>query len=181
MINTKNQITEYHTGDEFHVDYTLAQYLSKELGFALVGYYYQQITDDESPTLDEVDAANRAVGLPTYDGFKSKGAAVGPAIMYTPKIGGKDVNFIRQSYPNPNDDKGIPKYYALFGPKVTGSTIAPLKSAGVVTVRLLGSLVCTVHVPSPLSVPPFSFQPVGTPATATETLRHDPLDCSGRD
>jgi hypothetical protein len=27
----------------------------------------------------------------------------------------KDVNFIRQAYPNPNTDKGIPKYYALFG------------------------------------------------------------------
>ena len=35
----------------------------------------------------------------------------------------KDVNFIRQSYPNPNDDKAIPKYYALFGPTVSGSTI----------------------------------------------------------
>ena len=29
----------------------------------------------------------------------------------------KDVNFIRQSYPNPNDDKAIPRYYALFGPQ----------------------------------------------------------------
>jgi len=29
----------------------------------------------------------------------------------------KDVNFIRQSYPNPNDDKGIPRYYAIFGPR----------------------------------------------------------------
>ena len=27
----------------------------------------------------------------------------------------KDVNYIRQAYPNPNSDKGIPKYYALFG------------------------------------------------------------------
>ncbi len=35
----------------------------------------------------------------------------------------KDVNFIRQAYPNPNDDKGIPRYYALFGPTVNGSTI----------------------------------------------------------
>lgn len=35
----------------------------------------------------------------------------------------KDVNFIRQSYPNPNNDKGIPKYYALFGPTVNGGTI----------------------------------------------------------
>lgn len=29
----------------------------------------------------------------------------------------KDVSFIRQSYPNPNEDKGIPRYYALFGPR----------------------------------------------------------------
>lgn len=35
----------------------------------------------------------------------------------------KDVNYIRQAYPNPNDDKGIPKYYALFGPTVNGTTI----------------------------------------------------------
>ena len=35
----------------------------------------------------------------------------------------KDVNFIRQSYPNPTTDIGIPKYYALFGPTVTSSTI----------------------------------------------------------
>jgi hypothetical protein len=34
----------------------------------------------------------------------------------------KDVNFIRQAYPTPND-KGVPKYYALFGPTVSGSTI----------------------------------------------------------
>ena len=35
----------------------------------------------------------------------------------------KDVNFIRQAYPNPNTDKAIPKYYALFGPTVAGATI----------------------------------------------------------
>lgn len=34
----------------------------------------------------------------------------------------KDVNFIRQAYPSPNDT-GAPKYYALFGPTVAGSTI----------------------------------------------------------
>jgi len=32
----------------------------------------------------------------------------------------KDVNFIRQAYPNPNDT-AIPKYYALFGPTTTNS------------------------------------------------------------
>ena len=35
----------------------------------------------------------------------------------------KDVNFIRQAYPNPTTDVGIPKYYALFGPTVNGTTI----------------------------------------------------------
>jgi hypothetical protein len=34
----------------------------------------------------------------------------------------KDVNFIRQCYPNPTD-YGTPKYYALFGPTVTGGAI----------------------------------------------------------
>ena len=34
----------------------------------------------------------------------------------------KDVNFIRQSYPNPNDT-GLPKYYALFGPAISNSLI----------------------------------------------------------
>lgn len=35
----------------------------------------------------------------------------------------KDVNFIRQAYPSPTDT-AIPKYYALFGPTVTGTTIS---------------------------------------------------------
>jgi hypothetical protein len=35
----------------------------------------------------------------------------------------KDVNFIRQAYPNPTSDIGLPKYYALFGPTVNGGTI----------------------------------------------------------
>ena len=34
----------------------------------------------------------------------------------------KDVNFIRQAYPMPSDT-GLPRYYALFGPTVSGSTI----------------------------------------------------------
>ena len=34
----------------------------------------------------------------------------------------KDVNFIREAYPTPNAT-GAPRYYALFGPTVSGSTI----------------------------------------------------------
>ncbi len=34
----------------------------------------------------------------------------------------KDVNFIRQAYPDP-DDLGAPKYYAIFGPAVNGTIV----------------------------------------------------------
>ena len=34
----------------------------------------------------------------------------------------KDVNFIRQAYPNPTTDTGLPKYYALFGPTTTSGS-----------------------------------------------------------
>jgi hypothetical protein len=34
----------------------------------------------------------------------------------------KDVNFIRQAYPTPNDT-GVPRYYALFGPTTSGTSI----------------------------------------------------------
>jgi hypothetical protein len=35
----------------------------------------------------------------------------------------KDVNFMREAYPNPTST-GTPKYYGLFGPAVSGSTIS---------------------------------------------------------
>ena len=35
----------------------------------------------------------------------------------------KDVNFIRQAYPTPNDT-GVPKYYALFGPTITNGSVS---------------------------------------------------------
>ena len=33
----------------------------------------------------------------------------------------KDVNYLREAYPNPNS-AGLPKYYALFGPTISGGT-----------------------------------------------------------
>lgn len=94
MINTKNQATNYKTGNEFHIDYTLAQYLSRQFGLGIVGYYYKQTTDDESPLLDEINAINKAVGLATPGGYRSKGASIGPAVLWSPSIGGKEVNLI---------------------------------------------------------------------------------------
>lgn len=37
----------------------------------------------------------------------------------------KDVNFIRETYPNPNDT-GLPRYYAIFGPQTANSSVLTL-------------------------------------------------------
>jgi hypothetical protein len=109
MINTRNRKSWYKTGDEFHVDVTLAQYLSKKFGVGAVGYYYQQMTDDKNASLDEIDNFNAMFGLPGTDGFRSKGYAVGPALIFTPSIGSKDVNIIAKwlhEYSNGNRLEG---------------------------------------------------------------------------
>src|SRR4051794_35882990 len=49
---------------------------------------------------------------------------------------------------------------------VVGKTLAPVKSVAVVIVNVLGSLVCTVQVPSLFLIPSFSDQSDGPPATA---------------
>ncbi|MEI6207124.1 MAG: transporter [Desulfuromonadales bacterium] len=46
-FNTKNSDTDYLTGHEFHVDYALGKKIDK-FTFGGAGYYYQQVTDDES-------------------------------------------------------------------------------------------------------------------------------------
>jgi hypothetical protein len=91
MLNEKNQATDYRTGDEFHIDATIAQYFSESFGIGVIGYYYHQVTDDESPTLDAINEGNRASGLETPDGYKSESLGVGPAIMWSPA---KDLQII---------------------------------------------------------------------------------------
>lgn len=46
-INTRNDESGYRSGQEFHVDYTLAKKLGN-LSAGLGGYYYQQTTDDDA-------------------------------------------------------------------------------------------------------------------------------------
>jgi len=82
MINSKNQATDYKTGEEFHIDYAINQYFSESFAIGITGYYYQQITDDSSPSLDAINQTNSSLGLSTPDGYKSNGAGVGPAIMF---------------------------------------------------------------------------------------------------
>lgn len=73
-FNTKNQDTDYLSGQEFHFDYTVGYHVNKDWALGLGGYYYQQITDDE---------LHGSKVAP--DGFKGQVFAVGPQAMYNYK------------------------------------------------------------------------------------------------
>jgi hypothetical protein len=61
-----------------------------------------------------VTANNKYLGCPN-DFLAPYSLAVIDATGAYEYLLNKDVNFIRQAYPNPSTDVGIPKYYALFG------------------------------------------------------------------
>jgi hypothetical protein len=104
MSNTENDATQYQSGDEFHLDYTVAQHFSEEFGIGVTGYYYNQLSNDESPLLDRLrqirDTQNRirsALGqpaLPGVGGFQGESAGVGPILRYSPKFGDRQIHFI---------------------------------------------------------------------------------------
>lgn len=89
-FNTENEDTDYKTGDEFHLEYTLAQHFSEKLAVGAVGYIYHQITDDSG---DGYDGLNTMLGK-DLDGYKSSSAGIGPAVMWTPEVGGRQLNLI---------------------------------------------------------------------------------------
>jgi hypothetical protein len=46
IINSINPATQYQSGQEFHLDVNIGQYLTETFGVGLVGYAYQQTTGD---------------------------------------------------------------------------------------------------------------------------------------
>jgi hypothetical protein len=84
LFNERNSDTNYRTGNEFHLDALLGQYFSESFGVGLVGYYYEQISDDDGTIIGWIDGAN----------FQSEGAGFGPAVLYSFKAGERSINLI---------------------------------------------------------------------------------------
>ena len=77
-LSTKNDKTDYQSGDVLHLDATLAQHLPLLGGFIGVGanaFYYQQVTGDSGSGANLGDFEGRTVG-------------VGPVLSYAMKVGG---------------------------------------------------------------------------------------------
>jgi hypothetical protein len=67
--NFKNQDTQYQNGIDFHFDWGASHFLSKQVFVGLVGYAYEQITDDFGQN-------------PILGGFRSRVIGIGPQIGY---------------------------------------------------------------------------------------------------
>ncbi|MGF6306283.1 hypothetical protein ABIB82_000297 [Bradyrhizobium sp. i1.8.4] len=74
--NFKNPTTQYQSGIDFHFDWGASHFLSKQLFVGLVGYAYQQITDDFG-------------AAPFLGGFRSRVFGAGPQLGYLFPIGDK--------------------------------------------------------------------------------------------
>src|SRR5882724_8990322 len=67
--NFKNPDTQYQSGIDFHFDWGVSQFLSKQVFVGFVGYAYQQITDDFGQP-------------PILGGFRSRVLGIGPQLGY---------------------------------------------------------------------------------------------------
>lgn len=72
--NFKNPDTQYRSGIDFHFDWGASKFLSKHAFVGLVGYAYQQITDDSGQ-------------LPILGPFRSRVLGIGPQFGYLFPVG----------------------------------------------------------------------------------------------
>jgi hypothetical protein len=72
--NLKNEFSGYQNGVDFHLDWGTSHFVTKQLQLGLVGYYFQQVTDD--------------IGAPpALDGFRSRVTGIGPQIGFLFPVG----------------------------------------------------------------------------------------------
>ena len=81
IYNTENNDTDYQSGQELHLDLVFNQFLSETFAVGLHGFFLKQITGDSGS------------GAILGD-FKAEASGVGPALLWSTKIGGQDVSFI---------------------------------------------------------------------------------------
>jgi hypothetical protein len=79
--NTENSDTDYQTGEEFHVDYMVNQFLSESFAIGVHGFYLKQVSGDSG------DGA-------ILGSFKGEAAGVGPAVLWNTKSFSREVSFI---------------------------------------------------------------------------------------
>jgi hypothetical protein len=80
-FNEENPDTDYRSGNQFHLDATLAQHFPFAGGLSSVGitgYYYRQVTGDSGSGA-------------TFGDFKARTTGVGPSLSYVRKLNGTEL------------------------------------------------------------------------------------------
>jgi hypothetical protein len=72
--NFMNPDTQYQNGIDFHFDWGASHFFTKQFHAGLVGYYFQQISDDTGPGA-------------TLGGFRSRIAGIGPQVGFLFPVG----------------------------------------------------------------------------------------------
>ena len=83
LFNTRNDDSNYRSGNEFHLDFLIAHHFSRLFAVGLPGYWYKQVTGDNGSLRDGS----------SFGSFRGEAAGIGLAILFRPTIAGKDVNF----------------------------------------------------------------------------------------
>ena len=81
MYNTKNDDTDYQSGQNVHVDVAVNQFLSETVAVGVQGFYLNQVTGDSGS------------GALLGD-FQAEAAGIGPAVLCAKRIGEQDMTFI---------------------------------------------------------------------------------------
>ncbi|MFA5520375.1 MAG: transporter [Castellaniella sp.] len=78
-LNGRNSATNYRSGRELHLEAAVSKYISPRFSLGVMGYHYQQISDD------------RGSGA-TLGGFRGRTSAFGPTASYTFMVDKKPVS-----------------------------------------------------------------------------------------
>lgn len=101
MNNLENRATHYTSGDEVHVDYLFGHYLDDNLALGVVGSHYKQVTKDR--------VRNDTIIMPL-----SQASTIGLAVMFAPKLAGRDVTLSLKWLQEFNVTGRMPQDYLVF-------------------------------------------------------------------
>jgi hypothetical protein len=101
LFNAKNSDTDYQSGNEFHVDIAVNQFLKPNFAVGLHGYYYSQVSDDTG--------SGALLG-----GFRGRSFGFGPAILWSPKVGKGDLSIVAKWLHDMDDSHRMHGDYGQF-------------------------------------------------------------------
>src|SRR5262249_20898454 len=67
--NFKNPYTQYQNGVDIHVDFAASHFVSKQVHIGLVGYHYNQLSDDKTNSALLADIRSRVTALGPQIGY----------------------------------------------------------------------------------------------------------------